>query len=132
MELTQSDYQRLEGVHPDLVAVVLRATQTTPIDFMILEGERTIEKQRLLVKKGASKTLRSRHVPDMNQCGLACAVDLAVLIDGEIRWDWPLYEDLSEVIKVAAIEEGTPVEWGGDWPRFRDGPHYQLPWKEYP
>ena len=27
---------------------------------------------------------------------------------------------------------GVPIEWGGDWRTFKDGPHFQLPKKEYP
>jgi peptidoglycan L-alanyl-D-glutamate endopeptidase CwlK len=35
-------------------------------------------------------------------------------------------------MKAAAKAEKVPVEWGGDWTTFKDGPHYQLPWKSYP
>jgi peptidoglycan L-alanyl-D-glutamate endopeptidase CwlK len=35
-------------------------------------------------------------------------------------------------VKRAAQEVGVPVEWGGDWKSFKDGPHWQLPFKEYP
>ncbi|WP_049613866.1 M15 family metallopeptidase, partial [Yersinia pekkanenii] len=27
---------------------------------------------------------------------------------------------------------GVPIEWGGDWKTLKDGPHFQLPHKEYP
>lgn len=131
----------LEGVHPELQRVIYRAAELYTGQFVVTEGERTLDKQKALLAKGASKTLRSRHVPEMNQCGVACAVDLAVWMDldgddvvdgGEIRWDWPLYVDLAGVVKEAAAIEGIPVEWGGDWLKFKDGPHFQLPWKAYP
>jgi peptidoglycan L-alanyl-D-glutamate endopeptidase CwlK len=35
-------------------------------------------------------------------------------------------------MKTAAAAEGVPVEWGGDWRSFFDGPHFQLPWASYP
>ncbi|MBO0346023.1 peptidoglycan-binding protein [Roseibium sp. CAU 1637] len=35
-------------------------------------------------------------------------------------------------MKQAADELGVPVEWGGDWRSFFDGPHFQLPWPAYP
>lgn len=122
---------RLSTVHPDLRRVITRAMSITTIDFTVLEGRRTLEKQRALVAAGASKTLKSRHLAHPAD-GLARAVDLAPLVGGKARWDWPLYYQLAEVVREAAKAEGVPIEWGGDWQRFKDGPHWQLPWREYP
>ena len=116
---------RLRGVHPDLVRVVERAIQISEVDFSVIEGLRTVARQQQLVKSGASKTMRSRHLTGH-------AVDLAAVIDGEIRWDWPLYHKIAKAVKQAAAEVKVPIEWGGDWRTFKDGPHYQLPWKNYP
>lgn len=135
MVLNEKSQERLSEVHPDLQSVIYRAAELMDedgVDFIVTEGARTIGKQKSLVEKGASKTLRSRHVPMMNECEMACAVDLAVRIDGEVRWDFPLYTKLSETIKEAAHIEGVPIVWGGDWKSFKDGPHYELPWKQYP
>lgn len=132
MMLSAKSLERLQKVHPDLQRVVHRAAELGEIDFVVIEGERTLEKQRALVAKGASQTMRSRHVRAMNQCGEVCAVDLGVLVDGEIRWDWPLYHKLGALVKEAARIEDVKIEWGGNWVKFRDGPHFQLPWKEYP
>ena len=60
------------------------------------------------------------------------AVDLGALVAGKLRWDWPLYEQLAGAMKESAKQVGVPVEWGGDWRTFKDGPHFQLPWREYP
>ena len=79
---------------------------------------------------GATTTLKSRHIPASN--GLAHAVDLGAYVDGEVRWDWPLYDQIGNAMKMAALEEEVEIEWGGDWRTFRDGPHFQLPWAEYP
>jgi len=49
-----------------------------------------------------------------------------------VRWDWPLYYKLAEIIKKAAADEQVPITWGGDWVSFKDGPHFELPWKAYP
>jgi len=117
--------ERLKGVHPDLVRVVERAIQLTEVDFSVLEGLRTVARQQQLVKSGASKTMRSRHITGH-------AVDLAAVIDGEIRWDWPLYAKIAKAVKQAAADVKVPIEWGGDWRTFKDGPHWQLPWKQYP
>lgn len=117
--------KRLEGVHPDLVAVVKRAIEITPVDFTVLEGLRTADRQEELVRAGASKTMRSRHLTGH-------AVDLGAYVGGEVRWDWPLYYDIAAAMKQAAIDVGVKIEWGGDWESFKDGPHFQLSWRRYP
>ena len=124
---------RLKGVHPDLVRVVMRcaADWADPATgFIVTCGVRTLEEQKILKAKGASKTLRSRHLKAAN--GYAHAVDLACTIKGQARWDWPLYDRLAKRMKAAAKAEKVPIEWGGGWVSFKDGPHYQLPWASYP
>ena len=39
------------------------------------------------------------------------AADLAAVIDGEVRWDWPLYHKLAEAAKRAAKECGVAIVW---------------------
>lgn len=127
MTLDDKSARRLSGVHPDLQRVIQAAAMVSPLDFIVTEGLRSLERQRQLVAAGASRTMNSRHLTGH-------AVDLAVLIDRQVRWDWPLYPKLAEVVKVAAKKCGVPVEWGGECfgPKFRDGPHYQLPFANYP
>lgn len=133
MKLNTSSIAKLKGVHPDLVRVVLRCAEDwkdADTGFIVTCGVRTLAEQKVLVAKGASKTLRSRHIPAAN--GYSHAVDLAATIDGKVRWDWPLYDRLAKAMKAAAKAEKVTVEWGGDWKTFKDGPHYQLPWASYP
>ena len=117
--------KRLEGVHPDLVRVVERAIELTEVDFTVLEGMRTVARQKKLVAKGASTTMNSRHLTGH-------AVDIGAWVDGTVRWDWPLYYKLADAMKQAAKELNVDLEWGGDWKSFKDGPHYQLSWAAYP
>lgn len=121
--LTPRDIQRLAGVHPDLVRVISRARASA--DFIVTEGLRTEARQRQLVAAGASQTMHSRHLTGH-------AVDLAALVDGAVRWDWPLYDRLALAVKRAAVEEEVAIVWGGDWPKFRDGPHFELDRRRYP
>lgn len=123
-QFSKRSEQNLHGVHPDLVAVVRKALALTSVDFMVTEGVRTPERQRELVKRGASQTMNSLHLPQAD--GYAHAVDLAAWVGG-VRWDWPLYHKIAEAMKLAAAELGIPIEWGGDWTSFKDGPHFQLP-----
>lgn len=123
--LGERSKSRLEGVHPDLVKVVERAIEITEVDFAVIEGLRTLSRQKELLAKGATTTLNSRHLSGH-------AVDIAAWVDGTIRWDWPLYHRLAKAMKDAAAELEVDIKWGGDWNSFPDGPHFQLDWKTYP
>ena len=115
----------LVGVHPDLVRVVRRALLLSTVDFAVIEGLRTESRQKQLVAAGASKTLKSRHLTGH-------AIDVAPVIGGKISWDWPPYNEIAKAMDTAATLENVPVEWGGRWKTFKDGPHWQLPKKQYP
>ena len=115
--------RNLAGVHPDLVRVVRRAYGQFP--FRVTEGRRTLARQKELMAKGFSWTLKSRHLDGH-------AVDLVPVHNGKLRWDWPAFYPLAAAVKQAAKELGIPLEWGGDWKKDKDGPHFQLPWKDYP
>jgi len=128
--LSARSLERLEDAHPDLRKVIVHAASISTVDFTVLEVLRTVERQRELVAKGASKTMKSRHLPGAN--GKSHAVDLAPMIGGQVSWDWPLYNKLAPIIMAAAKDVGVPIEWGGSWRTFKDGPHWQLPWNEYP
>lgn len=132
MEINKASEAKLSRVHPDLERVVRRAAlnmKEPELGFIITCGARTLEEQKVLRSLGASRTLRSRHIPGRN--GFSHAVDFAVTLNGKPRWDWPLYVTLARAVKLAARQEQVPVEWGGDW-KFKDGPHFQLPWAKYP
>jgi len=125
MALSPRSERSLKGVHPDLQKVVRLAHTISPTPFEVIEGLRSPARQAELVTAGASKTLNSRHLTGH-------AVDLAALVSGTIRWDWPLYSRLAMEVKEAARDLGVPIEWGGDWKSFKDGPHFQLPRSKYP
>ena len=119
-QLSDKSRQRLAGVKPELVQLVESAIATSPIDFLVVEGVRSKERQRYLFDAGKSRTMNSRHLT-------GDAVDLAPIIDGKVSWDWAHFHDLSDHIKTVAKSIGVAVEWGGDWVSFKDGPHWQLP-----
>lgn len=127
-------FKKLEGVHPDLRAIIEEALKSSDVPFIVTEGLRTAARQAELVKAGKSKTLRSRHLTGH-------AVDLAIWDDrnqdkvvgvDELSWKFEDYKLLANSVKAAAARLKLPIEWGGDWTSFKDGPHFQLPWKEYP
>lgn len=118
--------RNLRGVHPDLVRVMERALHTSPVDFIVIEGLRTRERQSELVASGASRTMNSRHLTGH-------AVDLLPIgPNGRGEFAWPLYERLAPAVKQAAEDLGVAIKWGGDWTSFRDGPHFELERAIYP
>lgn len=121
--------KNLVGVNEHLVDVVRRTKElmdlnTVPFSFVVTEGLRTKERQAELLKAGATRTMNSRHLTGH-------AVDLAVKVGDAIRWDWPLYDQLAQWVKLAAAEMDTKIVWGGDWKTFKDGPHFELDRETY-
>lgn len=118
--------KNLNGIHPDLRRVIDRALLDSPLDFVVIEGLRTKERQKQLVASGASETMNSRHLTGH-------AVDLVPIgPNGKAAFDWPLYDNLGPAVKAAAEKEGVALDWGGDWKSFKDGPHFELDRKVYP
>lgn len=142
--------QELIGVHPSLVTVTRRAIELTVQDFTVFDGLRSEEEQHLLVARGASKTLNSKHLQQPD--GWGHAVDLVPWINGRARWELEPCLRIAEAVKAAAEEAEVPVRWGGAWARldgselspeslnreyvqrrvaqgrvpFVDAPHYEL------
>lgn len=133
MTLSERSTKALVGVHPDLIKVVVLAHDLclqNGLNFIITEGCRTLAKQREYVAAGASQTLKSRHIPGAD--GFGKAVDFAPLVAGDVSWKWPAFHPIADAFKTAAKTLNTPIEWGGDWKNFKDGPHIQLNIKQYP
>lgn len=106
--LSQKSLNKLEGVDGSLVKVVKRAIEITTIDFSVIEGLRSIERQKELVAKGASQTLKSKHIEGR-------AVDLLAYVDGRGSWELPLYDNIADAMKQAAIELNVSIRWGAAW-----------------
>lgn len=107
-QLSQRSLSRLEGVDERLIKVVCRAIEITDTDFGVIQGLRTIEEQKALVAKGASKTMKSKHLEGL-------AVDLMAFIDGRGCWELSVYDNIADAMKQAAIEEEVPIRWGAAW-----------------
>jgi peptidoglycan L-alanyl-D-glutamate endopeptidase CwlK len=141
---------KLHGVHPDLIKVVRRALELSPVDFGITEGLRTEARQKELVEAGASRTMKSRHLTGH-------AIDVVAYVGGTVRWDGPLFSSIAKSFQQASIELGIPVVWGGSWALLDsvedvgeavmdyvarckregkkpliDGPHFELARQRYP
>ena len=124
-KLGKKSLSNLNGVHPDLVKVVKRAIELTECDFTIIEGLRTKERQAQLLKEKKTTTSNSRHLTGH-------AVDLAAWVNDTISWDWKYYHQIADAMKEASKELNISIDWGGDWKKFKDGPHFELAWSKYP
>lgn len=129
---------RLEGVHPDMVKVVKRAAALSGQDFTVLEGVRTLARQKELYAQGRTKpgpkvtwVLTSNHFVNP-KTGYGHAVDLC---PWPIDWNTAAkFDAIAKVMFQAAQELGIAIRWGADWdrdgkPRERgetDSPHFEL------
>ena len=107
-KLSQRSLDRMEGVDERLVAVAKAAIGHTKTDFGVICGLRTIEEQRELYNKGASKTMKSKHI-DGN------ALDLMAYVGSRASWEIKLYFDIADAVKEAAIDVGVKMRWGASW-----------------
>ncbi len=129
--LSPRDRSRLFGVHPDLVRVVEHASGICTSEFIVVEGLRTLEKQREYFQAGKSRTMKSRHLTGH-------AVDLAPIVDTdgdgdiELSWEPEHFQPIADAMFAAAKDVVSTVEWGGAWRGAWDRPHWQLPWLLYP
>jgi peptidoglycan L-alanyl-D-glutamate endopeptidase CwlK len=105
--------QKLEGVHPDMVAVVERAIELTKVDFGVTYGVRTVEEQEKLVASGRSQTMKSKHL--IQDTGYSHAVDVVAYDGGDVVWEINVYDDICDAFKEAAIEHGVAIKWGAAW-----------------
>ena len=120
--LTARDMERLKGVHPDLVRVVIRARVRVP--FFVAEGLRTPERQKQLLAEGKSKTLNSRHLTGH-------AVDLYPVSDVPIpKMQMADFKPLVDAMRAASAVEKAPIVCGYDW--GWDAPHFELARSSYP
>jgi peptidoglycan L-alanyl-D-glutamate endopeptidase CwlK len=107
-KLSRRSLDRLEGIDERLQAVVKQAITLTKTDFGVIQGMRTLEQQKELVAKGASQTMKSKHLEGK-------AFDIMAFINGRASWELNLYDDLADAVKEAAIIVGVPMRWGAAW-----------------
>lgn len=135
MILSKRSLKNLQGVHPQLVAVVQLAIQITTQDFSVLQSVRTQAEQNEKYAQGRTKpgdivtwTLHSKHIPGAD--GYSHAVDLYPM-----DWNTPAkFDAMAKAVFAAAKKLGIPIRWGADWdrdgkPREKgetDSPHFEL------
>ena len=107
-KLSTRSQERLMGIEPELKEVVYEAIKVTKIDFGVIEGLHTEEKQKQLVESGASQTMKSKHLEGR-------AVDLMAYIGGRGSWELNVYDEIADAMKEAAVKVDVAVRWGAAW-----------------
>lgn len=122
---SQRSEENLAGVDLQLVAVVRRALELSPVDFAVIEGLRTQERQKELVAAGTSQTMNSRHLTGH-------AVDLMPV--GADRKDYTCWLPVLVSMWQAGMELNVKLRFGITWTdnpedtpaKFLDAPHVEL------
>ena len=107
-KLSERSLGNLKGVDARLQKAVQHAIGETKVDFGVICGLRTIEEQRELVAKGASQTLKSKHLDGE-------AVDLMAYIGSRGSWELNLYDDIADAMRKGAELANVPIRWGAAW-----------------
>ena len=135
-KLSEKSINKLEGVHEALAETVKLAITLSVVDFSVIEGLRTIERQKELYAQGRTKpgkivtwTMNSPHLRGH-------AVDLGAIVNGVLSWDEKWYPLIADAMLEAAAKLDVKIQWGGTF-RDKDGklrpdsPHYELSNKFY-
>jgi peptidoglycan LD-endopeptidase CwlK len=119
---------RLKKVHPELanrVRMVIDKMAQGGVQLEVVQGLRTIAEQDALFAQGRTKpgkvVTNARGGKSNHNYGLA--VDLVPFSNGKPNWDAPN----SIWMAIGAEAEKLGLEWGGQWKKFIDRPHVQLP-----
>lgn len=107
-KLSERSMAKLEGVDSRMQDVVKEAITLTKVDFGVICGMRTEDEQRELVAKGASKTMKSKHLDGL-------AVDLMAYIGSRASWELNLYDDIADAMAEAARDNNVKIRWGAAW-----------------
>lgn len=125
-KFSQKSLERLATCHPDLQDLCDEAIKT--VDFMVICGHRGEAEQNkaFAEKKSKLKFPHSKHNKLPSH-----AVDLAPVkyMNGKVTIDWndiKAFKTLAMHVINIANEKGLPLEWGGNWTKFKDYPHFQL------
>ena len=125
-KLSLRSLNRLKGVEPVLLAIVVDAVRCSPYDFGIPQhgGKRSADEQNLLFKN--KKTRLDGFVKkSYHQSGKA--FDIYGIKDGRVTWEPEVMEGIAIHIKQTAWNRyKIRLRWGGEWETFKDMPHFQM------
>ena len=134
----QINKNNLKNIHPNLINIIKEASLNCPISFIIIEGVRSVEKQRKLYAQGRSLSgaivtycdgVKKKSNHQLKDDGYGYAVDLYPYINGRILMTESgvpeILKIIAEYIKDISQKLNILINWGGDW-KMRDYPHFEL------
>jgi len=90
----------------------------------VVQGLRTFAEQDALFAQGRTKpgkkVTNAKGGQSNHNYGLA--VDLCLFVGNQPQW-----EDEAGFDRIGAAGKNQGLKWGGDWPKFPDRPHLELP-----
>lgn len=110
----------LSKVHPILAEKILRLIELAAAEgckLVITQGLRTFAEQNALFRKRPRVT---NAIGGQSYHNYGIAVDVAVVVGGNISWDEKLYKNIGRWASQVGLT------WGGNWRSFQDLPHLQL------
>ena len=107
-KLSANSMSKMTGIKDELHTIVCEAIRLTKVDFGVICGKRTETEQQELVAKGASQTMKSKHLT-------GDAVDLMAYVGSRASWELNLYDDIADAMKQAAKNKGVKIRWGAAW-----------------
>jgi hypothetical protein len=123
-----SSEKRLQKLHPALASAVrgvISDLAAQGITIEVVQGLRTFEQQDELFAQGRTKpgpiVTQARGGESNHNYGLAA--DLCPFAEGQPAWNAPI----AVWAAIGAAAEARDLEWGGQWKKFLDKPHVQLP-----
>jgi peptidoglycan L-alanyl-D-glutamate endopeptidase CwlK len=122
--MNRRSLDRLAGIKPILIQILVEATKDSPYIFEIPEfgGIRTAEIQHGLFVKGASKCDGYSKISNHQK---GTAFDIFLLIDNKASWNKPaLKKTMYHIKEVAMTKFHTELELGCDW--GWDYPHGEI------
>tara|TARA_Y100000361_G_scaffold54277_1_gene47380 strand:- start:3562 stop:4014 length:453 start_codon:yes stop_codon:yes gene_type:complete len=107
-KLSANSMSKMTGIKDELHTIVCEAIRLTKVDFGVICGKRTEAEQQELVAKGASQTMKSKHLT-------GDAVDLMAYVGSRASWELNLYDEIADAMKQAAKNKGVKIRWGAAW-----------------
>ena len=122
--LSKTSIARLRTCDERLQHILAVAILVTDIDFTVVQGHRGEEEQNHYYDTGKSQLRwpESKHNKEPS-----LGVDVCPYVDGKLDWyNIKNFEYLANLFKEIAERQDVDLIWGGDWPNFKDRPHFQI------
>jgi peptidoglycan L-alanyl-D-glutamate endopeptidase CwlK len=125
---SQRSLNNLKNVDERLVKICNELIKR--VNFTVIEGHRSLERQKELFDKGFSKidgiSKKGKH-----NYSPSLAIDIIPYKKGHNPFNGTkesekMFNDLAVEFKKVAKELNIKIVWGGDWVSFRDLPHFQI------